>query len=212
MVGEIVAKVEEIAEVSEQVEAESFKDIKPMDEGMSVEEADDFWNEVFHETDDTSIEEIESDDETIENDNAEENLEEVLDEYFDDLKGKSECPETVQDNPFNISDLEKQPPEKTAEMRDEFDDKKTELKRQWEENNGMSWPKYEKDVYSCNDKLIRKAGSDYDAHHIQPLAMGGKNEVSNITPLTAEVHYDKQGVHSPNSPYSRMDKMLGEMD
>ena len=60
-----------------------------------------------------------------------------------------------------------------------------------------------------NGKLIRKAGSDYDAHHIQPLGMGGKNEVKNITPLNAEVHYDKQGVHSPDSPYTKMDKMLG---
>ena len=60
--------------------------------------------------------------------------------------------------------------------------------------------------------MIRKAGSDYDAHHIQPLGMGGKNEVRNITPLNAEVHYDKQGIHAADSPYSRLDQMLGGMD
>ena len=32
---------------------------------------------------------------------------------------------------------------------------------------------------------------------------------SNITPLNAEVHYDKQGVHAPDSPYSKLDKLLG---
>ena len=31
---------------------------------------------------------------------------------------------------------------------------------------------------------------------IQPLGMGGKNESANITPLDAQVHYDKQGVHA----------------
>lgn len=38
--------------------------------------------------------------------------------------------------------------------------------------------------------------------------MGGKNEASNITPLHAEVHYDKQGIHAPNSPYTKMNQLL----
>lgn len=145
-------------------------------------------------------------------DNTEDNLEKAVDDYFQDLKEKSEYPDTIEERPFEVDDLEKQPPEKTAEMRDQFDDLKTDLKKQWEEEHGRPWPKYEQDVYSANGKLIRKAGSDYDAHHIRPLSMGGKNEVSNITPLSAEVHYDKQGVHAPDSPYSRMDKILGGMD
>ena len=69
-------------------------------------------------------------------------------------------------------------------------------------------PKYDEDVYSSNGKMIRKAGGDYDAHHIQPLGMNGQNEASNITPLHANEHYDKQGVHAPDSPYSKLDKML----
>ena len=151
-------------------------------------------------------------DELEEDGEVEDDLESTLDEYFEDLKEKSECPDTIEDRPFEVDDLEKQPPEKTAEMRDEFDDLKASLKKQWEEKYGRPWPKYDRDIYSSNGKLIRKAGSDYDAHHIQPLGMGGKNEVSNITPLNAEVHYDKQGVHAPNSPYSRLDKMLGGVD
>ena len=94
-------------------------------------------------------------------------------------------------------------------MREEFDDKKAILKKEWEEVNGRSWPKYEEDVYSDSGKLIRKKGSDYDAHHTHPLSMGGKNEVGNITPLHAKEHYDKQGVHAPGSPYDRLDKVLG---
>ncbi len=144
--------------------------------------------------------------------NPESNLEQTLNDYFDDLKSKSECPETIPDKPFDASELEKQTPEKTAEKREEFAEKKAELKKQWEIENGRPWPKYEHDVYSASGKLIRKAGSDYDAHHIQPLGMGGKNEVKNITPLNAEVHYDKQGVHSTDSPYSKLDKILGGIE
>lgn len=150
--------------------------------------------------------------EKIEAENVEGTLEKTMEDYFRDLKDKSEYPETIPERPFEVSDLEKLSPEEVAEKREEFDDKKSELKHQWEAKNGCLWPKYEQDVYSVNDKLIRKAGSDYDAHHIQPLAMGGKNEADNITPLSAEVHYDKQGVHSSDSPYSKMDKMLGGME
>lgn len=145
------------------------------------------------------------------NDNPESDLEKTLEDYFSDLKEKSEYPETILDKPFDVSDLEKRSPEENAEKRDEFDDKKEQLKREWEETNGMPWPKYDHDVYSSNDKLIRKAGSDYDAHHIQPLGMGGENKASNITPLNAEVHYDKQGVHALDSPYSKLDRILGGM-
>ncbi len=145
-------------------------------------------------------------------DAVEKNIERTLDDYFIDLKEKSDCSETILDRPFEVSDLDKLTPEENAEMRDEFDDKKSQLKREWEEMNGMPWPKYEEDVYSSNGKLIRKSGSEYDAHHIQPLGMGGKNEVENITPLHAEVHYDKQGIHAPDSPYSKLDQMLGGME
>lgn len=84
-----------------------------------------------------------------------------------------ECPETIPDNPFRESDFEKRSPEKNAEMREEFAEKRVQLKLEWQEANGRLWTKYEHDVYSDNNKLIRKAGSDYDVHHIQPLGMGG---------------------------------------
>lgn len=198
-------KVAETKEVAEGSETGTYKDIKPDNQEMA-NEADDFWDDVFSEEDSLD------DSETDEGDEVEDDLEKVLNEYFQNLKEKSECPDTIEDRAFDVDDLEKQPPEKTAEIRDQFDDLKAELKKQWEEKYGRLWPKYDHDIYSSNGKLIRKAGSDYDAHHIQPLGMGGKNEVSNITPLNAEVHYDKQGIHSPDSPYSRMDKNLGGMD
>ncbi len=143
------------------------------------------------------------------NDDPEEKLEIILKEYFDDLRKQSEYPETIPYMPFEVTDLKLRVSEENAEMREDFDEIKADLKRQWEEANGKPWPKYDHDVYSSSGKLIRKAGNDYDAHHIQPLGMGGDNDAKNITPLSAEVHYDKQGVHSANSPYSRIEKALG---
>lgn len=137
-----------------------------------------------------------------------ENIETNLSNYFSDLKNRSDCPDTIKDHPFESRDLKKLSPEETSAKRDEFDAKKADLKKQWADEHGQPWPKYKNDVYSNNGKLIRKAGGDYDAHHIQPLSMNGKNEASNITPLHANEHYDKQGVHAPDSPYSKLDKIL----
>lgn len=138
-------------------------------------------------------------------------LENILGEYLSDLRRTSDCEQTIPKEPFGPQDLEKLTPQETAEKREEFDDLKTELKREWEEKNGCKWPTYEQDVYSESGKLIRKAGGDYDAHHIQPLSMGGENEVDNITPVHAESHYDRQGIHAPDSAYSRLDQMLSEV-
>lgn len=191
----------EVTEVNNS-ESEKFKEIKP-ESDITIENARSFFDNLFNEFEKA---------ETGEGDNPEDNIEKVLRDYFRDLKEKSECPETIPDKPFEASDLKKRTPEDNAEKREEFSDKKAQLKKEWEEANGRPWPKYDHDVYSANGKLIRRAGSDYDAHHIQPLGMGGENVASNITPLNAEVHYDKQGVHAPDSPYSKLDQMLGGMD
>ncbi|MCM1167368.1 MAG: hypothetical protein NC299_16200 [Lachnospiraceae bacterium] len=146
-----------------------------------------------------------------ENDPCEDNLDinEMIDNYLQDIKANSEYPDTIKDDCFTGSDLEKISPEENSRMREEFDEKKEELKKQWEEQHGVPWPKYDHDVYSSNGKLIRRAGDDYDAHHIQPLGLGGKNTVENITPLSAEKHYDKQGVHAPGSAYDKLCKAMG---
>ncbi len=189
-------EISKIVEVAEAVVSDTanFKEIKP-EGSITPDLAKKYIEQLFDEKD-----------------NIEKTIEKELNEYFDDLKNKSECPDTIADKPFDSSELKTLTPEENAKMREEFDDKKNQLKHEWEIVNGRSWPKYECDVYSANGKLIRKAGSDYDAHHIHPLSLGGKNEVSNITPLNAEVHYDKQGIHSPDSPYNKICQILGEMN
>lgn len=198
MMTEIGMKIKEINEHKQEID--DFKVIKP--EGITnTKESQEFWNDIFKNSEIRN-----SNEEKID---ALEEIEKTVESYLDELNCNSECPETIPENPIEIRDLEKLSPQEVAQKREEFDDTKAQLKKEWENEHGRPWPKYEQDVYSQNGKLIRRAGSDYDAHHIHPLSLGGKNEVKNITPLHAEVHYDRQGVHAPNSAYSKLDKIVG---
>ena len=129
--------------------------------------------------------------------------EELIVKYIEDLKSNSDYPETIEgdDTPW-----ERLTSEETTEKRAEFNANKEKIIKEWEEKNGKEWPQYKEDVY-VNGKLIRKAGDRYDAHHIKPLSFGGKNDAGNITPISADKHFDKQGVHSPNSPYGEIVKL-----
>lgn len=136
-------------------------------------------------------------------------LQELKEEYIDDIIENSEVPETIDEEKAKSAKYEKCSVEETAEKRAEFNKIKDSLIEEWEEKTGKKWPTYQEDVYSSNGSLIRRAGDKYDAHHIQPLSMGGKNEAGNITPLHAECHYDRQGVHSPDSAYAKLEQKLG---
>ena len=133
-------------------------------------------------------------------------LEASLNDYIDDLKSKSECPETISTDETNLSKMEKQSSERVAELREEFDDNKPKLRKEWEIQNGREWPKYTEDVYNENGQIIRRKGDNYDAHHIQPLCLGGENIASNITPLDIYSHRD---VHSSNGSCKNLVNVLG---
>lgn len=137
-----------------------------------------------------------------------ESLGQLVKEYFEDIKNNSDYPETIPDEPFKTSDLKIAPSEVTRERRKEFESKKNSLISEWEKKHGIDWPTYDSDVKDANGNIIREKGNRYDAHHIQPLCFDGKNEVDNITPLHAEVHYDAQGVHAANRPFSKIDVAL----
>ena len=142
------------------------------------------------------------------NQESDKELSELVEDYLDDLKDNSEYPDTIEDDgePY-----EKISPEENAKKREEFNEKKEELIKEWEKMYGKEWPRYEEDVYDeKTGQLIRKKGDRYDAHHTHPLTLGGKNEASNITPMHANEHYDKRGVHAPDSPYDKLDKKCRE--
>lgn len=143
-------------------------------------------------------------------DDTEKGIEELTKEYIDDLKKNSECPDTISDASIKPEDLKKRPPEETKELRKEFNTEKERLIAEWEKENGREWPVYENDIYNEYGEIVKRKGWKYDAHHIQPLSLGGKNEASNITPLRYDVHSDHKGVHALDSPYDKLEKMLKE--
>ena len=117
-------------------------------------------------------------------------IKEVAEDYLNYLRKNSTCPETIPEKALDVSKLELQSPEKVAELREEFDDRRIKLRKEWEELNHQEWPKYTEDVTNENEVVIRKAGDCYDAHHVQPLQLGGANEASNLTPLDISKHRD----------------------
>ena len=181
-------------------EKNDFKEIKPQN-GMTFDRAKEFVSNF-----------IEKAREAVNETKDQIELKKECSEYQKELKNYSEVEDTLPNKSFDVGDLKKVSPEENRVLRDEFSNKKNELKAQWEEVNGRSWPKYSEDVYitlkSGETKCIRKAGMDYDAHHIQPLGLGGKNDISNITPLHADIHYDSRGIHAKDSAYSKIVNLL----
>lgn len=169
-----------------------FQDIKPK-EDISKEECDQYWDDVF--------------DEKKRQEKLEEELEHLIGEYFEELLNYSDYPETIVEAIFEMSDIEMISVEDNKIQKKEFESTKRDLKSEWEHRNGIPWPRYDEDVYSDSGNLIRKKGDCYDAHHILPSKMGGKNVVENITPLHASVHYDRQGIHRDDGPYGQMSKI-----
>lgn len=141
-------------------------------------------------------------------DNPEKSIAELASDYIEDLKKYSECPDTIPKPPFDIDDLKKRPAEENKELRSEFTADKNRLIEEWEKANGMKWPVYEKDIYNEYGDIVKKQGWKYDAHHIHPLSLGGKNEAANITPLRYDIHTDHKGVHAIDSPYDILDKRM----
>lgn len=190
-------KTRDVSEIK-QPEAQGFREIKP-DSKINSSEAKSFWDKKF-DSEKSDVTEIKN----------------VLNEYIDDIRSKSDEADTIPEAPIDASDLKKLSPDETSAMRAEYADMRTDLKKQWEQMNDRPWPKYTEDVYITNSRgkqiKIREAGQDYDAHHIQPLSLGGKNEASNLTPLRADVHFDRRGVHKEGSPCDRLSKMLGGVE
>lgn len=131
-------------------------------------------------------------------------------DYVDEMKRLSPCPDTLGDMK-DLGDLKNTPPEIVKEKRQQFNNQRNNLIRQWEEKNGCEWPKYEQDVYSKNGNIVRKKGDYYEVHHIKPLTVGGENSAKNITPLHYDVHNDRQGIHAPNSNFSQICERVKEI-
>ena len=121
-------------------------------------------------------------------------------DYIDDVKSKSEYPETVKIKADEIQ-LREVPKEEVAEKRKDFEKKKKELIKAWEEKYGREFPKEQKDVVSEDGTILKKAGSRYELHHIVPLKLGGDNSLDNLTPMSYSAHKE---LHGAGSAYSKL--------
>ena len=83
--------------------------------------------------------------------------------------------------------------------RKSFDRDKDALIKEWEAQNGKEWPTYKEDIYNDAGKIVRHAGDKYDAHHIQPLSLGGRNLPENLVPLHYQDHIGEGGIHNTES-------------
>ena len=120
-------------------------------------------------------------------------------DYIDDVKSKSEYPETVKikADEIQLRDCSKE----TKEKRVEFERVKRARIKEWEEKYGREFPKEKKDVLSEDGTIIRKAGSCYELHHIVPLSLGGDNSLDNLTPMSYSAH---KALHGAGSAYSKL--------
>lgn len=205
-----IEKFNETTEVAKQTKNE-FKDIKPQS-GMTFDRAIDIVKDRFEHATQKPQGLIDGLKERF-TEYKDKELGTLVKEYDNELRKYSEFEDTLPEKALELKDLHKIPAEKLKELRAEFNSHKDELKKQWESIHGRPWPKYKEDVYIINSRgekvLIRKAGEDYDVHHVKPLGLGGTNSSENITPMSADVHSCRQGIHGPDSAYSKIDKLLG---
>lgn len=80
------------------------------------------------------------------------------------------------------NDFQKLSTEATREGRVDFALKRSSIIAEWEKHTGKEWPKYAEDVVNAEKKIVRKAGHNYDAHHLIENDYGGPNAWYNITP------------------------------
>lgn len=149
-----------------------------------------------------------------------ESIKDLMDAYLDDLKSRSPFPETLANIKLDSNDFRVANPEETKKLRAEFADKnsneyKNNLIEDWQKKTGEEWPRYKEDVSittkSGETVVIRHAGDRYDAHHIQPLSLGGVNTADNITPMDARDHFDSRGIHEPDGTCDKLTAALKEV-
>ncbi|WP_339533057.1 DUF637 domain-containing protein [Pseudomonas mucidolens] len=71
-------------------------------------------------------------------------------------------------------------------LQREYNSQRNNLKREWELNTGLTWPKTE-------------SGVDFQAHHVIPQQYGGPNQWWNLHPVPGGSAH-QGGVHAPASP------------
>jgi predicted ribonuclease toxin of YeeF-YezG toxin-antitoxin module len=92
-----------------------------------------------------------------------------------------------------LSDIE------IARHRADFETRKNQIIKEWENQTGQEWPKYTESVFSKKGVELRKPGDLYDVHHIINNKFGGDNEWWNMHPAKFPDEH-QGGIHGAGSP------------
>ncbi|MBR4713092.1 MAG: HNH endonuclease [Paludibacteraceae bacterium] len=141
-----------------------------------------------------------------------EEITKIIKDYYKDMKGISAFPDDFSGKKFEIKDIRVLSTRANRKKRNEFNNQKEKLRKEWSEKHHQEWPTYTEDFYAKSGKLIRQKGQPYDMHHIQPLSLGGKNTCDNMTPFHAKDHYDRQGIHANGGAYDRLSKKVKSLN
>ena len=117
---------------------ENVKEINASDK-KAFKEAESFWEKEFQDqAEQAKVEPHNNTDLSSKIDTQDvqsKDIVQIVKDYIQDLKSKSDYPDTISDDAIDTSDLEVQPPDKVADKREEFVDKKDQLRKEWEELN-----------------------------------------------------------------------------
>ena len=94
-------------------------------------------------------------------------------------------------------------PAQTKVHRRQFSGVKDDLIRQWEQNTGRQWPRYQEQVLSKKGVPYREVGDPFDAHHIIENSYGGPHEWWNIHPAATPGQH-QGGIHRSGGPASEI--------
>ncbi|MGE6656038.1 T7SS effector LXG polymorphic toxin [Bacillus altitudinis] len=135
----------------------------------------------------------------------------TIKKYVRDIEGRTgrELPKNQIDNlkaALRNKEYSKMSPIETAKHRAEFDSVKNKVIKEWERNTGQKWPVYNENIISGKtDKVIRKKGDKYDAHHIIENTFGGEHEWWNMHPAKFPNEH-QAGIHGAGSPANTLFK------
>ena len=77
----------------------------------------------------------------------------------------------------------------TAKSRKRFKRVKNKLIKEWEQQTGRTWPKYDKQVLDKNGDVFREVGDPHDAHHLIENTYGGDHKWWNIHPASSPIQH-----------------------
>lgn len=124
-------------------------------------------------------------------------------EYIDEIEKITgrEIPEQQKElieKALKEGDFSKLSKEATDAARNQFNNIRSNLIKEWEKNTGTTWPRYVEDVVNDAGNVIRRAGQYFDAHHIIELSTEGPNVWWNLHPASFPVEH-QQLIHGASS-------------